>query len=203
MLDQRGQGERRVAYLCSAELMAGAGDPADQAEHRLQERCLTEACAARGIALETRAWNDSDLTGEGYAAAVLGTAWDYVEAGPEFLSKLELISGQTRVWNPIPLIRWNRDKSYLREVEERGIAIAPTHWVDAADESSIEEARSRFPGRELVIKPRVGAGAWRQVRLASEAPIPEADALPPAEAMIQPFLESASSEGEYSLPLLR
>jgi len=51
---------------------------------------------------------------------------------------------------------------------------------------------------KVVIKPQIGGGAWRQVLYSKGEPFPSKDELPPEAALIQAFLPSVQSEGEYS-----
>jgi hypothetical protein len=100
--------------------------------------------------------------------------------------------------NPPELVRWNAQKRYLRDMAERGCAIIPTLWLDAPDEAACRAAFDRFSCEALVIKPEVGAGAWRQVKLMRGAAWPDASLLPPGATMVQPFMPSIAIEGEYS-----
>jgi glutathione synthase/RimK-type ligase-like ATP-grasp enzyme len=100
--------------------------------------------------------------------------------------------------NPVPLLRWNSDKRYLAELGGRGIAVIPTRLVEALDETALAEARADF-GDTLVIKPPVSAAADGTHKLGIADPIPEA--AKGRTMMVQPFLPSVASEGEYSLML--
>ena len=60
------------------------------------------------------------------------------------------------------------------------------------------ELKSLYETDDFVVKPVVGAGGWRQARIRRGEPLPAAGELPPAEAMIQPFLPAVAQEGEYS-----
>ena len=111
---------------------------------------------------------------------------------------LDRLERQGPVLNPPHIVRWNIQKNYLRALAEAGAPSIPTVWADHADETRIQDAFDALDAQELVIKPLVGGGAWRQVRLKRGEPLPEAEALPPAQCLIQPFLPSLPEEGEYS-----
>jgi hypothetical protein len=92
-------------------------------------------------------------------------------------------------------------KSYLRDLERRGVPIVPTAW--GGDLGPIDERAilARLQAEEVVVKPVVGANADHAYRLArgsagwSEA----AAAFAHRDYLAQPFISSVVEEGEYSL----
>jgi glutathione synthase/RimK-type ligase-like ATP-grasp enzyme len=96
------------------------------------------------------------------------------------------------------LLRWNSDKRYLAELAGKNVATIPTRLVEPLDESAIADARAEFGG-QLVIKPPVSASADGTHLLGSDEPVPP-EALGKA-MLVQPFLSSVASEGEYSIML--
>lgn len=130
--------------------------------------------------------------------ALLGTPWDYTEAKDEFLIRLaELESAGVLVCNPVEVVRWNSDKLYLQNLEQRGAVTIPTLWPDRAGPSDIAAAFDRFGTDRVVAKRRVGAGAIGQDSFTRDAP-PADDWSIDQPAMIQPFLPAIQSEGELS-----
>jgi hypothetical protein len=171
---------------------------ADWWEHDLEFPPLRAACAARRIALCEAVWDDPALRPEEFDAFVIGTTWDYQEKAPAFLAALEAISARRPLFNPLPLVRWNLDKTYLRDLAARGVPAVPTLWEARADPGTIAAAFDALETDDLVVKPVVGASAWRQCRVRRGDPLPPPGELPPAAAMIQPFLPGAAEEGEYA-----
>ena len=102
------------------------------------------------------------------------------------------------MFNSFDIIKWNADKAYLDELEARGAPVIPTSTVERVTESNIARAFEELETDTLVIKPRVGGGAWRQVLYKKGDPFPASDDLPPEGALIQAFLPSVQAEGEYS-----
>lgn len=190
----------RIAYLTASCMMPGAANARDDAwEHGLQFRALSPACAARGIELREVVWDDPELDPSAWDAFVVGTTWDYQERSHAFLARLEEIAASRPLWNDLATLRWNLDKGYLRELEARGVGIVPTIFTDRVDEHALEQAFARFETDDLVAKPVVGAGAWRQVRVRRGEALPPREELPPDGAvMLQPFLPAVQEEGEYS-----
>lgn len=171
---------------------------ADHWEHDLEIVPMRAACAARGIELPDVVWDDPALEPGDYDAFVIGTTWDYQEKAPEFLAALEALAARRPLFNALPVVRWNLTKTYLRDLAERGVPVVPTRWEERADEPAIAAAFDALDVREIVVKPVVGASAWRQSRIRRGDRPPPPGELPPAEAMIQPFLPAAASEGEYA-----
>lgn len=189
----------RVAYLTSSNMLAGSPDErADSFEHRYEMERLVPACREVGIELVETVWNDPALQPDAFDAWVVGTTWDYQEHFAEFLARLEAFERARPLFNPLATMRWNLNKGYLRDLAERGVAIVPTQWLERADDASIAAAFDALGADELVVKPEVGASAWRQVRVRRGEPLPPAEERPPGRALAQPFLASATTEGEYS-----
>ena len=161
---------------------------------------LTPALAAQGMELVEVRWREiAERAGE-FAAILPLMVWDYFEGNEaDFLSAIAKAEAITPVFNGFDIIKWNADKAYLDELEARGAPVIPTSTVERVTESNIARAFEEFETDTLVIKPRVGGGAWRQVLYKKGDPFPASDDLPPEGALIQAFLPSVQAEGEYSL----
>ncbi|MEZ6000582.1 RimK family alpha-L-glutamate ligase [Hyphomonas sp.] len=185
----------KIAYIASQVTLPSSPNRREDAfEHDLMMDSLRPAFAARGMTIEDIAWDNSDADWSSYGAAIVGTTWDYWDRQDEFLSALARIESKTRLYNPVSLIRWNIHKSYLRELEAKGARIIPTVWLDKADAKNIAAAFAMLQAEDLVFKRQVGAGAEGQHRLKPGDAVPDM----PHPMMVQPFLPSIQSEGEYS-----
>ncbi len=189
-----------IAYLSSEDTMPGSPVRREDAfEHDLTIGYLGMGLHYAGRTVEPVRWDAPDVDWSRYEAAIIGTAWDYTQKFDDFLATLDDMSKQTRVLNPPALIRWNAQKTYLQDLTGKGAPTIPTLWLATADEPGCRAAFAQFGTDTIVIKPQVGAGAWRQVKLGRHDPWPDADDLPPGAAMVQPFLKHVATEGEYSL----
>ncbi len=189
----------RVCFLTSADMMKGrTGAREDWFEYDLEFGALSRACEAAGIDLVSCIW-DQAFDQDAFDAFMIGTVWDYPPKQQLFLDTLDSLNTKAPVLNPPAVVRWNIEKAYLRQLDEAGAPSVPTLWRDAATPDAIGEAFDVFGSDEIVVKPQVGAGAWRQARIKKGEPLPASDQLPPAAAMLQPFLPSIPVEGEYSL----
>ena len=190
---------KRVAYLScrtyrGAPIALGAVPPLEEKSREL----ILAAGAERSIAFDVVAWDEPDLEARGYDAAVIRTTWDYHERPEQFLSTLERFEQSgLPVFNSSAIVRWNMRKTYLQEL---GPSAIETIWAEKADAVTIAQAFDELGAAEIVVKPQVGAGSIRTVRLKRNAwsEIDLIDA-PLGAAMIQPFLRAIETEGERSL----
>jgi hypothetical protein len=160
-----------------------------------------EADALRGGGLEVsaRPWTaPGDL--DPFDGILPLVAWGYHERYDEWLSLLDRLEQENRrVFNPVPLLRWNSDKAYLAELDAKGVPTVHTIAVEALDDHALAEARIRFACETLVVKPPVSASATGTHKIGRHDPIPrEASGRP---MLIQPFLPTIASVGEYSVML--
>jgi hypothetical protein len=169
----------------------------DWIEYELEYGALSRSCADAGIELVSQIW-DTPFDPSCFAGFMVGTVWDYPPKLSGFLETLDRLAGHAPVFNPPALVRWNIEKTYLRELAAAGAPSIETLWAERADAATIEDAFTALGTDRIVVKPLVGGGAWRQALIARGDSIPAAEDLPPAACLIQPFLPSVPEEGEYS-----
>lgn len=190
---------RKIAYLVSANVLAHRPEArVDAHEFTEQFAAIDAPCRAAGFALEPIVWDEAFAPSD-FAAVIIGPTWDYWDKTSQFLETLTAASAVRPLLNPLTVVRWNMDKTYLRDLAVRGAPVIETVWADTATPDIIEQAFETLGSDDLVVKPVVGAGAWRQARVKRGEPLPGAGDLPPAHAMIQAFLPAIQEEGEYSL----
>ena len=160
---------------------------------------LTPAFAAQGMELVQVRWREIETRATEFDAILPLFVWDYFEGNEAaFLRAIAKAEAVTPVFNPFEMLKWNADKSYLDDLQQRGADVIRTLSVDHVTQTNVARAFEELGTDTLVIKPRVGGGAWRQVLYKKGEPFPEAEALPPDGALMQPFLPSVVEEGEYS-----
>ena len=175
---------RRAAFLTLEERGAFVVDDA----------LAIEELAARGWQVEEIPWT-RDAAWERYDCAVVRTTWDYQSDCPGFLRALERIAAATALWNPLEVIRWNIEKTYLGELAGRGVSIVPTRF----GHGSPVEALAALPGRH-VLKPVVSANADDTYVIDGGLAAGDlATRFAGRSWMLQPFVDSVLSEGEHSL----
>jgi hypothetical protein len=158
----------------------------------------------RGIDARVVSWSDPAVDWSRFDAIVFRSTWDYFERFDAFRGWLDALeTAGAPLWNPAPLVRWNFDKRYLKELEGRGIPIVPTVLCEPGEPADLERLLRERNWTRAVIKPAVSGGAYRTHRLvASEAAAlqPEMNAiLATTGVLVQPFFPEIQEEGEWSL----
>lgn len=125
-------------------------------------------------------------------------AWGYHKDYSRWLEVLGRIESQgARVENPIPLLKWNGDKAYLAELASTGVPTVPSMVIEQLDDASAGRARDLFGCSDLVVKPLVSASAYRTFRIGGGDSLPQI--VRGAQMLAQPWIESITTDGEYSL----
>ncbi|MCB0377445.1 MAG: hypothetical protein KDD33_03045 [Bdellovibrionales bacterium] len=167
------------------------------------EEYLQKALEDSGWTWRWVSWDQEDVNWSDFDVAIVRTTWDYIHRPHEFLQRLsEIEQSSCQLFNPYPLMQWNLDKSYLFDLAETGVEIVPTRWEDHFDKSQLERCFKHFETSCLVVKPIIGAGAHTTYRIYEkdfEVYEQAQQNLFEQRVMIQPFLESVTTEGEYSL----
>lgn len=168
------------------------------------DRQLLEPLARRGIHAEPVVWDAPGVDWTAYDAVIIRSCWDYYLRRDEFLGWVEKLEATgTPLWNPPAVVRWNSDKSYLRELEAAGVAVVPTRWVAPGEPAPLAELLEETGWDEAVVKPVVSAAAhetWRTSRARAADDEPRFRALASRQrVMIQPFLPEIVTAGECSL----
>lgn len=156
-----------------------------------------------GWDVSTVSWRQTEVPWRYYDAVVIRSTWDYWDDVPSFLNALEQIDGETRLANPMDLVRWNLSKTYMRELESAGIQIVPTTWPDSVDVTGFGQFFERLDSEELVIKPVIGANGDDAYRVSAGDSMDRLQQIcarfTDKNAMVQRFMPHILQEGEYSL----
>lgn len=189
----------RIGFLACADTIPGAGERrGDAFEHDLMVAALRPAFAARGLELIEIDWRSPVEAFDGLALVLLGSSWDYQDRKHEFLTRLDTLQARgIVVCNAPDVARWNIDKSYLRELAERGAPTVSTLWLDDVSREDVLAAFDRFATDRVVVKRQVGAGGMGQYSFTRDAP-PDAGWRMGRAAMVQPFLPAIVEEGEFT-----
>jgi len=159
---------------------------------------------ALGWQIDTVPWRAPAIDWSAYSAVYVGTPWDYPEDVALFIRVLEQIerSGATLV-NGIELIRWSIPKTYLRDLEARGADIVPSLWFASLSPGHLPSFFEALQSDRLVIKPVVSTNA-KDTFLLDRDDGPDRtelllDTFRDRAFVVQPFIESIRTEGEFSL----
>ena len=190
--------DKRVCLLVSDNTShADSASSLHDETSRRQVNTLQLGCAQRHIHLEPTIWY-KHLDYSEFDSVIIGPVWDYLEQKDKFLKKLNEISELVPLFNPVDVIKWNINKTYLRTLEHNDVPIVATLYADHASCQNVSIAFDHFKTHKIIIKPCIGAGAWRQACLEKADVLPKPDRLPMGACMMQPFMPSIVEEGEYS-----
>jgi O-ureido-D-serine cyclo-ligase len=167
---------------------------------------LLAAFAAAGAHAQVAVWDDPQVDWPAFDVALLRSAWDYTERIGEFLAWVGRTAAVTRLMNPPPVVRWNSDKHYLRDLERFGVPIVASAFVEPEmdPQAQLDAFLTRYDCPELVVKPAVGAGSRDARRHARDAHAQILGHMRPLLAagrsiLVQPYLPSVDRSGETAL----
>jgi len=193
----------RIALVHGRDAGAAAFSGVDDPEGDI-DGVLHAALAARGVAFERPLWSDAAVDWAAFDLAVVRTPWDYTEDREGFLAWAERAAGCVAVENAPDVLRWNTHKSYLIELEDRGVPVIPTAWLAQGTDVDLPALCAARGWSEVIVKPTVAAGSDGLLRVApGELGSPDIHAhletlLRTGDAMLQPF-RPRIAEGELSL----
>jgi glutathione synthase/RimK-type ligase-like ATP-grasp enzyme len=130
------------------------------------EALLRDALTVRGARVRTLAWDAEGAAGEPEPSelVVLRSTWNYFEAPERFLAWVDRAAQRTRIVNPPAIVRGNTQKTYLRELSERGVDVVPTEYVAKGERRRVEDIVRERGWERVVIKPVVSAGSFQTER---------------------------------------
>jgi hypothetical protein len=164
---------------------------------------LRDALRGRGLNVRAVAWDDPAVDWVALGLCVIRSTWDYHHRLDEFLAWAEQVSELTSLWNPLEVVRWNTHKSYLRDLEERGVPVVPTEWFEKGEAVDLVGLMQERGWGRAVVKPSVSASAHGTVLVTGKS-LAEGQAhldrlLAERDVMVQPFMPSVETYRERSL----
>lgn len=175
----------------------------DPTGYTIDDEIAYPALRVIGWEAEAIPWT-RDVAWTAYDAIVIRSTWDYVDQPDAFLRVLgEIERTGVPLFNGLELVRWNLRKTYLRELEQRGVPIVPTVWREGLRPRELGGLFDEVGAAEMVIKPVVGANAAGAYRLDARTARDRAAEVEAFYAdrplMAQPFVPAVTEEGEFSL----
>lgn len=167
------------------------------------DQVLADALKARGVDVTPIPWTEIDP----YAVVdsppvLLRSTWDYHRVPTLFISWLQSLQDAGRTtWNSPHVARNNVDKIYLKRLEDAGIAIPRTRWVERPDNSMIDRVMAAEGWSRAVLKPRIAATAYGTFLIERGTALSDDDLLPARNtgALIQELIPEVVEHGETSL----
>lgn len=186
----------RIALATSAELPG----------LDIDDQRLLAALRDMGLAAEPVIWDDTSVDWSDYALCVIRSTWDYVPRCPDFVAWARHAGSRTGFWNPPELIAWNTDKTYLKDLESKGVSVVPTTWLTAGSRCDWRDFMRQSGWEEMVVKPVVSASGKDTHRIHPENLVAHQDELDrllsKKDLMLQPYFKSVETTGELSFLFL-
>ena len=166
------------------------------------DRYVLEALNQRGLPAAPVVWEDPHAPWEACRLCLIRSTWDYSYRREQYLAWAERVGRATRLWNPVPVVRWNTHKRYLRELAEREVATVPTALLAAGTAVRLQDLLHERGWEEVVIKAAVAQTGRYALRVAARN-VAQGQAhldrlLPHEDMLVQPCVPAAAS-GEVSL----
>jgi glutathione synthase/RimK-type ligase-like ATP-grasp enzyme len=167
------------------------------------DKLLIEPLKIFGWDAEEISWRNDNVNWNDYNAVIVRSTWDYQNDSEKFVSVLETINSASHLENNLELMKWNMNKGYLFDLDQKGVKIVDTIWENNFNPKSAPEYFDRLNAEEIIIKPNISANADNTFRLTREKLNKNLQLLEnifaEREFMVQPFLKNIIEEGEYSL----
>lgn len=176
----------------------------DPTGYVIDDELAYEPLRALGWHVELIPWRRPDVRWGDYDAVVIRSTWDYQHDPAAFLEALGRIEGaDVPLYNRLDLVRWNLNKTYLRDLERRGLPVVPTLWLDRLAPGGLAGIFEAIGADAIVVKPVVSANADGTFRIDRRTADTEAHRIEmyfaERQLMAQPFVHAVVDEGEFSL----
>jgi len=170
----------------------------------IYDQMLVEPMAKRGWEAIEVSWETSEANWDAFDLVLIRSTWNYQDDAQRFLAVLaDIEASSARLENSLSVVKWNIAKTYLQELEAAGIGIVPTLWPKTFNQQDIEGYFSAFETAEIVFKPIVSANADDTYRISRDnlaQHLSQMRGIFQHKAfMVQPFIATILTEGEYSL----
>jgi len=168
-----------------------------------EDRLLIPALAAVGIDAVPAIWTDASIDWSAFDAVIIRETWDYTTNLDAFLQWTRHVDDVSTLMNPPDVIAWNTDKHYLKDLEEAGMSVVPTAFVEPGEDVTAWTPPADCA--DYVVKPAISCGSQDTIRYSTSAPseyardhvrrlVDDSRAV-----MVQPYLDSVDTAGETAL----
>ncbi len=149
-------------------------------------------------------WDQNGIDWTGFDAVVLRSCWDYFHRPAQFLSWMETLHSQgVNLINEYRVLRWNAEKTYLRDLLAAGVTVVPTVYALQGCNISIVDILEQQAWQRAAIKPTI-SGTSLHTWVSSPATIDYDQRrleglLEERNMMLQKYLPEIETEGEISM----
>ena len=166
------------------------------------DQFLIPELTRHNITAKATIWNDPTINWNDFDYLVFRNTWDYFEKEKEFNTWLEYIEASgIKTLNAIEIIQRNKHKFYLRDLENQGVKILPTVFIDKTAALNLAEIIPQ-DWQKAVIKPAYSGAAYLtevfEISQLQQINLQYRPIAAEKELLLQKFMPEIVSEGETS-----
>jgi len=173
-------------------------------ENVLQEDNYVKAALENlNLRVQILAWDDRSFDWNTTKYILFRSIWDYFDRIDEFSIWLNKVCSQTLLLNSERIIRWNIDKHYLLDLEQKGVHIISTVFIEKGSNESLLSLHLKNKWKHTILKPCISGTARHTYKLnMNNLELHESifqELIASEVMMLQPFQNSIVEKGELSL----
>ena len=130
-----------------------------------ENKLLKKELELLGLNVIIKDWNSKKFDWSKAEYAIFRSTWDYFDNFKLFSNWLEKNKYEIKFINSLEIIKWNLDKVYLLELQEKGINIAPTILIKKNQPTTLKKLFEDTGWQEAVLKPTVSGAARHTYRI--------------------------------------
>lgn len=169
----------------------------------LEDQLVLDALTSVGLTATIKSWSDKDFDWSTTRSILFRTTWDYFDRFPEFSAWLNQLPKNLICFNDLETIKWNMDKHYLLDLQNKGINVVPTQIIKRNSKPSIEDLVSNNGWENAILKPTVSGAARHTYKIQPDNKTTVQNILneliSDEDFMLQPFQDAIMTQGELSL----
>lgn len=168
------------------------------------DHLLVAPLKKRGWSVTEVSWRNKHTDWNQFDVVLIRSPWDYQKDPEAFLNVLQQIEDSDAVLeNSLDLVKWNIEKTYLRDLEQKGVDIVPSLWFGGFHDDLFPAIFNRLDSDEIVIKPTISANADDTFRIQYSGYSDYRQQLKSVfknrPFLVQPFMDCIIGEGEFSV----
>jgi len=170
----------------------------------VSDQLLLQPLEELGFTPQPVIWNDKKADWLSYDYLIPRSCWDYYKHIDDYNVWLTYLTAiHARVWNPVPVLRWNSTKKYLKDLEYNGVNIIPTVYITMKEKYFLHDIIKNKKWKHFVLKPAIGADGFEvsrgEIDTVKSSQKQLDNLLKKSDVLIQPLMNEAVDDGEYSL----
>jgi glutathione synthase/RimK-type ligase-like ATP-grasp enzyme len=154
--------------------------------------------AERGVQAEWVAWDDPSADWSRFDHIWIRSTWNYTEDHTGFLDWVDAVAAHAALWNPADVVSWNSHKSYLLDLEARGVDVVPTVLVRSDESLALDRVLDERSWTDAVVKPAVSVGAIGASRVRRDEAVGWTPDGALGDLLVQPMMAGVA-RGETSM----